>query len=387
MTESISWKTYLTARADATIPPAAGDVIPILQGGADVNKIKWLDFLNSLPRYAADTGAANAYAIELVPALTAHIEGMPLHFKALNGNTGASTLAVNGMASKSIIMPDGSALIAETIKAGQIITVAYTGLAYMVISDTPKRQIQPITAAVAGNALTCTLLATNLDFRAAALTSGAVNPRVIPSTSLVIPSGATLGTINAQQSRLVLIALDSAGTVELGVVNVSGGNNLDETTLISTTAISAGASANNVVYSTTARAALPFRVVGFIESTQVVAGVWASAPSTIQGQGGMAGMGGNQTWQNLTGSRAFGTTYYNTTGRLIKLKVSGALSGTTQGQLFATVGAVTFSPQGTAESNGSIYQNLAVPLDIDVPPGPYSISQINMTLQTWHELR
>lgn len=86
--------------------------------------------------YAVDTGAANAYAIALVPALTAHIEGMPLHFKAVNANTGASTLAVNGMAAKAIIMPDGSALTAGAIIAGQMITVIYTGTAFMLVSST-----------------------------------------------------------------------------------------------------------------------------------------------------------------------------------------------------------------------------------------------------------
>ena len=86
--------------------------------------------------YAADTGAANAYAIALSPALTAQVEGLPLHFKAVNANTGASTLAVNGMAAKAIIMPDGSALTAGAIIAGQMITVIYTGTAFMLVSNT-----------------------------------------------------------------------------------------------------------------------------------------------------------------------------------------------------------------------------------------------------------
>lgn len=84
--------------------------------------------------YAPDTGAANAYAIALAPALTAHVPGLPIHFKATNANTGASTLAVNGLAAVAIKQVDGSALPAGAIVAGQMVTVIYTGAAYMMVS-------------------------------------------------------------------------------------------------------------------------------------------------------------------------------------------------------------------------------------------------------------
>jgi hypothetical protein len=188
--------------------------------------------------------------------------------------------------------------------------------------------IQPITASVATSALTCTLNPTILNFRNTPLTSGTINTRTVATAiSVVVPSTATLGTVSAQQSRIVVIALDNAGTVELAVVNISGSTNLDETTLISTTAIIAGSNSASVVYSTTARTSLPFRVVGYIESTQATAGTWATAPSTIQGQGGqalaaMSSLGYGQTWQNVTASRTWGTTYYNTTGKPIFVMAS-----------------------------------------------------------------
>jgi len=86
-------------------------------------------------------------------------------------------------------------------------------------------------------------------------------------------------------SKVTLIAIDNAGTVELAVCN--GSLSLDESTLISTTALSADADSATVVYSTIARTNVPFRVVGFVESTQATAGTWASAPSKIQGAGGL----------------------------------------------------------------------------------------------------
>ena len=205
--------------------------------------------------------------------------------------------------------------------------------------------IQPITASVGASALTCTLNPTILNFRNTPLTSGTINTRTVATAiSVVVPSTATLGTVSAQQSRLVVIALDNAGTVELAVVNIAGGNNLDETTLMSTTAIAAGSNSASVVYSTTARTSLPFRVVGYIESTQATAGTWATAPSTIQGQGGqalaaMSSLGYGQTWQTVT--RVSGTTYYNSTGRPITFIImnTSGLGSSVQ----VTIAGYTFS--------------------------------------------
>ena len=189
-------------------------------------------------------------------------------------------------------------------------------------------QIYSVTASVASSALTVTLNPCALDFRSSTLTDGTVNTRTVGSAiSVVVSSGSTLGTVSAQQSRIVVIALDNAGTIELAVVNISGGTNLDETTLISTTAEGGAGAADSatVVYSTTARTSVPFRVVGFIQSTQATAGTWATAPSTIQGYGGqalaaMSSLGYGQTWQVVT--RTSGTTYYNTTGKPISLCIN-----------------------------------------------------------------
>lgn len=163
------------------------------------------------------------------------------------------------------------------------------GVQSAIRGSVPVSRIQSVGASVAANALTVTLDQTTLDFRSATQTTGAPNTRNIPAQlSLTVPAGATLGTVNATQARLALVAIDNAGTVELAVTNLAGGINLDETTLISTTAISAGATAANVIYSTTARTNVPFRVVGFVDITEATAGTWATAPALVQGAGGNA---------------------------------------------------------------------------------------------------
>jgi microcystin-dependent protein len=86
--------------------------------------------------FAVDTGAANAYAVALTPALTAHVPGMPIVIIAAHANTGASTVAVNGMAAVPIKLPNGSDPPANSIIAGGLFIVVYDGTNYQLISFT-----------------------------------------------------------------------------------------------------------------------------------------------------------------------------------------------------------------------------------------------------------
>jgi len=252
----------------------------------------------------------------------------------------------------------------------------------------PSAQIQTISGSVASNALTIGASALTLGFRSTTLTSGTITTVIGTPSNLVVPSGATLGTVSAIASSLVILALNNAGTIELAVINLSGGNDLTETGLISTTAISAGSASASVAYSTTARTNVAYRVIGRIDSTQTTAGTWATTPSLIQGAGGqaltaMSSLGYSQTWQNLTGSRTIGTTYYNTTGRPIS--VSCFLNGGSAGYAVATVNGVSI-PGQQANAAGSVvlYVTFIVP-----PQASYSatISTSPTSVNSWQELR
>ena len=258
------------------------------------------------------------------------------------------------------------------------------------LTKVPESVIQPITASVAANALTVTLNPTTLDFRSATLTSGTVVSRVISSgISVVVSSGSTLGTIAATQSRIVVLALDNAGTVELAVVNIAGGNNLTETGVITTTAEGGAGAADSAstIYSTTARTGVAYRVVGYIESTQATAGTWATAPSTIQGCGGqaltsMSSLGYGQTWQDVTSSRALATTYYNTTSRPIQISVymTGFGGGASTPQL--TISGVVADQSYAAASAGTTIRAIV--------PASASYSLVNGgfgAITAWTELR
>ena len=243
-------------------------------------------------------------------------------------------------------------------------------------------QIQPISASVATSALTISASALALDFRNTTLGSGTVTTVSGTPASLVVPSTATLGTVSAVQSRLVVIALNNTGTIELAVVNISGGSVLDETTLITTTAISAAASSNTAYYSTTARTSLAFRVIGYIESTQATAGTWATAPSTIQGQGGqalaaMSSLGYGQKWTDVSASRTSGTTYYNTTGKPISILLAVGSGGSTSASLTVN-GVIAGYTQGT---------NMNPSTNAIIPPGAAYVATLTGGTNYWTELR
>jgi hypothetical protein len=243
-----------------------------------------------------------------------------------NNNTGAVTIDINSLGAKAITKQGSTALVAGDLVAGVTYWIIYDGTRFQVtnpgVPSIPagsltansvtsvilatssyglgdNKNIQ-INATVAASALTLALKtqagtdATATDvaeitFRSATLGSGAYVKRAITAAlSTVISSGSTGGTASLIPNRLYILAIDNAGTVELAWVNSSGTFLLDESTLISTTAEggAGGADSANVIYSTTSRANVAFRLIGYIDSTQTTAGTWATNPSTIQVAGG-----------------------------------------------------------------------------------------------------
>lgn len=245
------------------------------------------------------------------------------------------------------------------------------------------RAIQPVSASVASNAMTLTLNPTSLEFRSPTAGSGAINTRTVAAAiTLVISSGSTLGTTSGVASRIVVLAIDNAGTVELAAVNLAGGVNLDEAGVISTTAEGGSGAADSatVIYSTTARTNVPYRVVGYVDSTQATAGTWATAPSLIQGSSGgtyTANAGAN--WSDVTGSRGMNVAYRNVSGK--DREVIGYCTNISAGVIEVQINGVPMWRLTAATSAPEM------PFNFTVPHG--STYQINMggtlTLTRWHE--
>jgi hypothetical protein len=303
-----------------------------------------------------------------------------LGYLIVNNSTGVLTVQSSGLNTITLVPAGASVRCTCILITGT--TAASWSFAFEGSSNTPYKQIPTITATAASNALTIGLGACTLDFRSSTLGSGTVTTVSGTPANLVISSGSTLGTVSAVQSRIVVIALNNAGTIELAAVNISGGTQLDETNLISTTAEGGlgAADSASVVYSTTARTSVAYRVIGYIESTQATAGSWATAPSTIQGQGGealaaLSSLGFGQTWQNVQGGRNSGTTYYNTTGKPIYL---AAVSGSSTQIVLNIAGTNIMGIGAVAGLNGLV----CAPI-----PAGFSYVVTCTSIGSWFELR
>lgn len=257
-------------------------------------------------------------------------------------------------------------------------------------------QLASGSASVSGNALTVTLDPSTTDFRSATLTSGArTSVNNASAISLTAPNGASLGGINGVAARIAVLEVNNAGVKEVAFVNVAGGLDLDETTLISTTAIGAGSTSANVIYSQTARASVPFRVRMYIDIVPGAAGAWPNNPTKVQPLGGLAGdaLGKMQTQQDFTGARAAGTTYYNLTGKDIEVSVEWKSGSNISG--YGTVEAVV-TQNGVAVKpfTNTLYHSADTQSDycapFTVPPGAAYVVNISGTfgpMVRWSEKR
>ena len=86
--------------------------------------------------YAADTGTANSYAVALSPASPVPKIGATVYFKALNANTGASTLSLNAGTAYALNAGVGGALVPNAIVAGSFCEAQFNGTAFNLIYAT-----------------------------------------------------------------------------------------------------------------------------------------------------------------------------------------------------------------------------------------------------------
>lgn len=132
--------------------------------------------------YAVDQGVVNAYVAVYNPPIAAPVAGMPLRFKALNTNTGASTFDP-GSGAGAIRRRDGSALIGNEINAGDIIEVKWQGTYYALSGIAP---------------------ATNAAVTAGTDTESAITPAQLANTSFIPPGSFLLsGALSAPNGYLL----------------------------------------------------------------------------------------------------------------------------------------------------------------------------------------
>ena len=112
--------------------------------------------IDSNLKYAADTGAANAYLIAPNPPITAYTAGQIFYMKATNANTGASTVNVNSLGIKSIKKDGADALIANDILASQIVCLVYDGTNFQLMSPSGESVYEDATQTLTNKTISTT---------------------------------------------------------------------------------------------------------------------------------------------------------------------------------------------------------------------------------------
>lgn len=88
---------------------------------------------------ADDTGTNNAYVIAPTIPIAAYARYQMFSFRSAHVNTTASTLAVSGLAAKTIKHLDGTDLLAGDILATELVQVMYDGTNFQLLSPTGMR--------------------------------------------------------------------------------------------------------------------------------------------------------------------------------------------------------------------------------------------------------
>ena len=206
--------------------------------------------------------------------------------------------------------------------------------------------------------------------------------------SPVLPTGATGVTQSAGNNSTALATTayaDAAITAERTATATLTNKSLTSPTLTGTpVAPTASVNTNTTQVATTA-----FVVAQIADDAPTKTGGNASGTWAIDISGNAAtasnAIGVSQTWQVVTGSRALGTTYTNSTGRSIGVSVTATCNTSGSLDLQLTVGGVLVGrqyqvPPGGFTAVGTVY---AV-----VPTGTtYSCTAAGAVSFTWQELR
>lgn len=111
--------TFVSAAVAQFMADASGQNVN--DDGVVSNFEKTFGIALNLAHYAVDTGTANAYVATYSPAIPALYDGLRVRFRAINTNTGASTLNVNGIGAKPIWGAQHSALTGgEIVATGEV---------------------------------------------------------------------------------------------------------------------------------------------------------------------------------------------------------------------------------------------------------------------------
>lgn len=235
-------------------------------------------------------GLVDAMTGTLSPVIAAYAAGLRVTcIPNLTNTSTAPTLNLNALGVKTVKKRDEAgtkvALAAGDYNTSGPFTFEYDGTDFILL-DPVSRLFESLQFSATVDAFRLTISAGYLvaNFRSDDLTDGAVTRVAGAPADLVIAGGSTLGTTGSlvKERIAVLAVLTSSNSIVLAVTRVTDGKLLVESDLITTTAEAGDGDSGVLIYATAAHTSRPFRILGYLESAQANAGLWASAPTVIQ---------------------------------------------------------------------------------------------------------
>lgn len=192
--------------------------------------------------YAVDTGAANAYVVSLPHTPSGYVDGLTVRFRAINTNTGASTINVNSLGTKSIRNRSGSALAAGDITVGVPLEVIYsTSTGFFHLSEN---------SAVSATAAASSATAAASSASAASTSASAASSSATAAASSA--SAASTSETNAASSASSASTSATTATTQASNASTSATNAASSATTATTKASEASTSATNAATSASA---------------------------------------------------------------------------------------------------------------------------------------
>lgn len=319
-----------------------------------------LQRLNQIQSATAFTtgGSAGIFTLTPAPALQAYAspQRFQITFHASGGAT--PTINVSGLGAKNLKQYNSSGgKIAAIIASGQTFDAFYDGTDFVLLGQTSNS-----TGTTAAQFDNSTKLAT---------------------TAFVNGAGFQFSSIALATATATLTAAAHAGAMVVG-------NSASAITLTLPAASTMPAKAL-IKFWNLAAGAMTLTAAGadniFLPATNTTFVVPTGAFITLASNGSngwyavdMSGLGVGQAWVDLTGSRASGTTYTNSTGRAITVVIQGCNAGTVSNKNILVNGSPLFIMYGDFGSN------LRTTVSFVVPNGSTYSATIS-TLQAWSELR
>lgn len=212
--------------------------------------------------YAVDTGTANAYVVSLPHTPSGYVDGLTVRFRAINTNTGASTINVNSLGTKSIRNRSGSALAAGDITVGVPLEVIYstaTGFFHLsensAVSATAAASSATAAASSASSASSSASAAASSATSAASSASAAstseTNAASSASSASTSASTATTQASNASTSATNAASSATTATTKASEASTSATNAASSASSASTSATNASNSASAAATSAT----------------------------------------------------------------------------------------------------------------------------------------